>query len=126
MRDCMTRAPHSIGKTQRLEVAHKLMRENGLRHLPVLEGGKIVGILSQRDLYFLETIAGVKPETEQVEDAMSPEVYVVTPDARASQVAAQMAKHKYGCAVVAENGHVVGVFTTTDALGLLAALLKAA
>lgn len=120
----MTRTPHSVGKEQTLAVAHQLMRDHGLRHLPVLEGGKLVGILSQRDLYFLETIAGVNTAVDCVEDAMSLDVYSVGPDAPVDQVVANMAKHKYGCAVVCERGHVIGVFTTTDALQLLADRLR--
>jgi len=47
----MTRALHTIGQEQTLDVAHTVMRQHGIRHLPVLEGGKLVGLLSQRDLH---------------------------------------------------------------------------
>jgi len=100
------------------------MRQHDLRHLPVLEHGKIVGLLTQRDLYFLETIAAVDPETECVDEAMSPDVYSVTPSAKIHDVVSEMAKHKYGCAIVVENSKVVGMFTTTDALRLLTTLLE--
>jgi acetoin utilization protein AcuB len=123
MREWMTPSPHSIGRDQPLAVAHRLMREHDLRHLPVLERGKIVGIVTQRDLYFLETIAAVDPETEYVDEAMSSDVYCVAPDTRVEEVVKEMAEHKYGCAVVIEKTKVVGVFTTTDALGLLAGIL---
>jgi acetoin utilization protein AcuB len=123
MRNWMTASPHSIGRDQPLAVAHRLMREHDLRHLPVLERGKIVGVVSQRDLYFLETFAAVDQETECVDEAMTSDVYCVAPDARIEEVVAEMARHKYGCAVVVENSKTVGVFTTTDALHLLAGLL---
>ena len=120
----MPPSPHSIGREQALSVAHRLMREHGLRHLPVLEHGKLVGILSQRDLYFLESIQGVELDVDRVEDAMSQEVYSVPPDTRLDEVIAEMHARKYGCVVVAEAGRVDGVFTTTDALAVLMDLLR--
>lgn len=120
----MTPSPHSVGKDQTLSVAHRLMREHGLRHLPVLDHGKLVGIVSQRDLYFIESIKGVDLETERVEEAMSQEVYCVSPEMRLDEVVEEMAEHKYGCVVVVDAKKVVGVFTTTDALELLAERLR--
>jgi acetoin utilization protein AcuB len=119
----MTRSPHCIGKDQKLAVAHALMRKAGLRHLPVLEAGKLVGMVSQRDLYFVETIRGVDPGENTVEDAMTEEAYQVPPSARLHDVVGTMAKKKLGSAVVVEAGRVVGVFTTTDALKILAELV---
>jgi acetoin utilization protein AcuB len=99
------------------------MRKAGLRHLPVLEAGKLVGMVSQRDLYFVETIRGVDPGENTVEDAMTEEAYQVPPSARLHDVVGTMAKRKLGSAVVVEAGRVVGVFTTTDALKILAELV---
>lgn len=100
------------------------MRTHTLRHLPVLDGGKLVGVLSQRDLYFLRSIEGVDLDVDRVEEAMSQEVYCVAPEARLEEVVAEMAEHKYGCVVVVERMKVVGVFTTIDALRLLAEQLR--
>lgn len=119
VRDFMSPGPHTVGGEQPLEVAHAFMRENGVRHLPVLHGGKLVGVISQRDLYFLETLAGVDPKTVKVEEAMTAEPYTVAPDDDLRIVAAEMAKHRYGTAIVMEHGHVRGIFTTTDALRAL-------
>jgi acetoin utilization protein AcuB len=109
-----------------MSVAHQLMRRYTVRHLPVLDRRKVVGVVSQRDLYFLETIHVVDPETDLVDEAMSRDVYCVPPSARIAQVVSKMAEEKYGCAVVIERGKVVGMFTTTDALRVLARLLKKA
>jgi acetoin utilization protein AcuB len=100
------------------------MREHDLRHLPVLEHGKLVGLVSERDLYYLETVAGVDPETERVEEGMSQDVYCVSPEARLQDVVVEMAARKYGCAVVVQSAKAIGVFTTTDALRLLAEYLE--
>jgi acetoin utilization protein AcuB len=119
----MSPTPHSVGKEQPLAVAHKLMKEHDLRHLPVLEHGKLVGLLSERDLYYLETIAGVDPENERVEEGMSQDVYCVSPEAPILERVVEMMTQKYGCAVVVESTKVIGIFTTTDALRLLAECL---
>lgn len=112
----MTEAPHTIGGDQTLAQAHRIMRERGLRHLPVLRAGRLVGVLSQRDLYFLETISGVDVEIDSVADAMSPDVFTVAPNDRLRDIARVMADRKLGCAVVMESGRVLGIFTVTDAL----------
>jgi acetoin utilization protein AcuB len=119
----MTQSPHSIGRDQVLEKAHALMREHNIRHLPVLEAGKLAGILSQRDLYFVESLGGVDPNVVKVEEAMSPDTYSVRPETPVEEVVAEMADHKYGCAVVIDGTRVVGVFTTTDALRALSELM---
>jgi len=124
IREYMTRGAHSIGRFQTLQAAHKLMRENHIRHLPVLDAGKLVGIVSDRDLHLVETLQDVDPAAVQVEDAMTEEPYTVEPDAPLAQVARIMAEHKYGCAVVQHHGRVLGVFTTTDALRALADLAR--
>src|SRR5262245_27732646 len=87
VKDAMTPQPMTIGRDQKLDVAHRMMREHGVRHLPVLEHGQLVGMLSQRDLYFLETIAGVDLTKDRVEEAMSGETYAVAPDETVEHVA---------------------------------------
>jgi acetoin utilization protein AcuB len=120
----MTPAPHSIGRDQPLTRAHALMREHHIRHLPVLDGGLLVGLLSDRDLHLIETLRDVDPERVSVEEAMSSVVYAVGPDAPLDAVLEEMAKHKYGCAVVMQQQHVIGIFTTSDACHAFAALLR--
>lgn len=120
----MTTSPHSIGREQTLARAHAVMRQHAIRHLPVLEGGSLVGLLSLRDAHLIETLKDVDANTVTVEDAMTSVVYAVNPDAPLDEVAATMAEHKYGCAVVMQNAHVVGVFTTVDACLALAELLR--
>jgi acetoin utilization protein AcuB len=121
----MTRTPHTIGQEQTLDVAHNVMRQHGVRHLPVLEGGKLVGLLSQRDLHLVETLRDVDPATTTVDEAMTTDVYITGPDAGLDEVASQMAEHKYGSAVIVERGKVMGMFTTIDALNALVSLAKA-
>lgn len=122
----MSLVPFTVGSDQPLAVAHKLMNDHAIRHLPVLDGGQLVGVLTQRDLHLIETLKGVDTRDVPVSDAMSPEPYVVGPKATVRKVAAEMAEHKYGCAVVMEKDTVVGVFTTVDALRALNTLLDGA
>ena len=122
--EVMSDAPHTIGRDQKLTLAYDLMRRFGLRHLPVLAGGKLVGVLSQRDLYFVEASAGgVSSHVEKVSEAMTSDVYSVAPGDLVADVARTMSERKYGCAVVVDRGSVVGIFTATDALRLLASVV---
>jgi len=123
--DRMTKTPYLIGMEQSLRVAHDLMRNNRIRHLPVLHGGKLVGLLSLRDLHLVETFRDVDPETVRVEEAMSQDVYAVPPKTPLREVVSEMAERKIGSAVVIEGTQVVGVFTTVDALETLASALNA-
>jgi acetoin utilization protein AcuB len=124
IRDFMTPVPHSIGRDQPLSMAHERMRGWGIRHLPVLEGGKLVGILSQRDALLVETLRDVDPAKVAVEDAMTIDVYLVSPDTPLGEVASAMAEHKYGCAVVMSGTLLAGIFTTVDALRALMVLAQ--
>jgi acetoin utilization protein AcuB len=120
VQEYMSIAPVVVSSDRTLAEAHRLMRERNIRHLPVVDHGKLVGVVSQRDLYLLETLKGVDPGTETVREAMAPDPYAVPPDARLGDVAAAMAESKYGSAVVVDRGSVIGLFTTVDALRALA------
>ncbi|BDG06239.1 CBS domain-containing protein [Anaeromyxobacter oryzae] len=120
----MTLGPVVIGSDRPLAEAHRVMRERSIRHLPVVDGGRLVGMLSQRDLYLCETLKGVDPASEPVREAMTPEPYVVAPDAALDEVAGTMAQRKLGSAVVVDRGQVVGLFTTVDALRALSGLVR--
>jgi len=124
VRRFMTGSPHAITSRHTLAEAHQTMRDRGVRHLPVIDDGKVIGVVSQRDLYLLETLRGVDAARELVEEAMSSEPYVVEPDAALDEVAEAMALHKHGSALVVEREAVVGIFTTTDALRALVTLLR--
>ena len=120
VRDYMTPHPFTIGLQQTMERAHEMMREHRLRHLPVLDGGELVGIVTERDLHLIETLKDTNPREVTVEEAMTPEPWTVTPDTPIAQVAAEMAAQRYGAAIVVDDyGRVQGIFTTVDALRAL-------
>lgn len=119
----MTQSPHAIGHDQSLKLAHERMLHAGMHHIPVLDGGELVGVLSERDIALLAAISPKNVEETTAEEAMSTEPYAVEPNSTIESVTTHMAEHKLACAVVMEHHKVVGVFTATDALRLLAVLL---
>lgn len=116
----MTPSPYTIGAEQPLTRAHAIMREHSIRHLPVLHGGHPVGMVTQRDLNLVETISDGDPSSLTIEDAMTTDLFVTSPETSLSDVAAVMFERKLGSAVIAEGTRVLGVFTTVDALRVLA------
>ena len=101
-----------------------MMTQRKVRHLPVLESGKLVGMLSDRDLNFVETLASVDPKVVKVSEAMSLDIFTVHPRDPVRKIAAEMADRKYGSAIVVEGKQVVGVFTTVDGLRALSMILE--
>lgn len=119
----MTVLPHTIGFDQTLEKAQSIMREYQIRHLPILKAGRLVGILSDRDIKLILSFADVDPTKVTVEEAYTPDPYITNPNAPLDEVVSHMANHKYGCALVADNHKLVGIFTDIDAMRALSELL---
>lgn len=119
----MTPVPKSIGPEVPLSKAQELMAKLKVRHLPVLVGSRVVGLISDRNA---KAAALSKwGEGFTVEDVMMPDPYVVKPSEKVETVLTEMMKYKYGSALVQEkSGEIVGIFTTVDALYLLRQLLR--
>jgi acetoin utilization protein AcuB len=115
----MTPVPHTVGSEQTITFAQKLMEKHGIRHLPVLHGGELYGIVSDRDLGLIAGLNEVNPDTTTVEEAMTQEAYTVSKDTPLFTVLEQMLEHKYGSAIIVEGIKIIGIFTTHDALKLL-------
>ena len=109
----MTRSLVTAEKSEAISSVYQRLTKSGVAQLPVLETGKLVGIISLTDLALAEfdhlTVGAI----------MSQEFYVVSPDAPVDATAREMARHKYRAAVIVECGYPQGVFTTTDALRAL-------
>ncbi|HEX7476477.1 MAG TPA: CBS domain-containing protein [Polyangiales bacterium] len=119
----MTKAPVSIQVDAELAAAVTLMQEHGIRHLPVLEGDRLVGVVSERDLGVIESLVPEDWERIVVAEAMTPSPFAVSAETPLAEVAKTMAERKYGCVVITgPGGALVGLFTTTDALRVLAGL----
>ena len=79
IRDYMSPVPIMIEVSRSMAEALELMAEHGIRHLPVLDRGHLIGVLSERDLYRFESQKRVDPEVMSVGEAMTPEPYVAAP-----------------------------------------------
>jgi acetoin utilization protein AcuB len=121
----MTREPYSIASTDRLNRAQDLMHKHGIRHLPVVDGTQLVGVLSDRDLLVVQAVPGIDLAHVEVARVMAPplRVWGGTP---IDEVSTLMAENKSDCVVIQGGQGVEGIFTATDALQALADLVRRA
>jgi CBS domain-containing protein len=113
----MTSSPQRIWAGTPLADAHAVLRATGARHLPVVDGTHVVGLLSLAGIYFSE--GSRRGQRVTVRDAMEPAL-TFSPDAALERVAETMAKERASAVVVVDHGQIAGIFTTTDALRALA------
>jgi acetoin utilization protein AcuB len=118
----MTPGAHVVAPHEKVARAKTLMRDHSIRHLAVMEDGKLVGVVSDRDLAGAQT--GKSKGGPYVDEAMSSKPYTVASGTLLNAVVRTMAKRKFGSAVVTDHGAIVGVFTTTDALEALCDVLE--
>lgn len=118
IRKFMVAAPLSIGWDQSIDDAKMRMHEHHIRHLPVLRGGELVGILSDRDIALLESLPSIDLKQTRVEEAMIPDPIVFSPETPLKTVVDTMAQRKIGAVPIVEDETIVGIFTSIDALTL--------
>jgi acetoin utilization protein AcuB len=112
--------------------ALNILKNQEIRHIPVLQGGKLVGLVTNEDLFY----ASPSPATSlsiwdmnyliskvTVKDVMTENVITVTEETPIEEAALIMAKHKIGCLPVMRNDDLVGIITETDMLKILPELL---
>jgi CBS-domain-containing membrane protein len=129
VRELMTTDVATIGRNDELTIADDIIKMKRLRHLPVVEEGRLVGMLTQRDLFHaaLSTALnfGEKAQKEflktvVVKEVMTDEVLTIGPDADVKEAARLLIEHKIGCLPVVESGKLVGLVTETDLLRIVA------
>ncbi len=129
VRDWMTRDPLTIDPGLSVSGAYQLMKESGIRRLPVVEGGRLLGIVTLGDL----RAAVASPEANlnifemafhmerfTVMQIMTREVVTVTPDSSIEVACELMLKHKIGGLPVVADGRLVGILTESDIFRLVA------
>lgn len=115
----MTRAQFFAAPEESVITAYERMLEHDVRHLPVLREQQLVGVLFKSDLKLVQALSREVLRPVQVQSVMVTEYYTVAPDEALDVAAREMSKRKWGSALVLDQGKVVGVFTTTDALRAL-------
>jgi CBS domain-containing protein len=120
VRDVMTTDVATVGRNDELTIADDIMKMRRIRHLPVLEEGRLVGILTQRDLFHaaLSTALnfGEKAQKEflktvVVKEVMTDEVRTIEPGADVKEAARLLIEHKIGCLPVVDKGKLVGILS---------------
>ena len=120
----------TLKSTQTVLDASKLMRENGIRHLPVMDGqGTLVGVITDRDIKRVSASEATSLDIHEllylldklpVTKVMSQNPVTVTPSTPVSEAAKLMVERKIGCLPVLGNGKLAGIVTQIDLLRLLA------
>ena len=125
VREIMMSAPVTLKPDDTLEFAGNVISLGRIRHLPVVENGQLVGLLSERDL--LGTAAsrlfGLKPKSKSallrsvlVKDVMKKRVVTVSAATPIKEAAHLMADKKIGCVPVVDDRRLIGLVTTTNIL----------
>lgn len=116
--------PIVIDMQQSAHDAINLMMKHNIRHLPVVDGQRVVGIISDRDT---RIVNGISNSTQiKVADLMQDAPYHVEKNTPLLEVVFHLSDEKIGSAIVTDNGRLDGIFTTTDALNALVDMLKSA
>ena len=121
----------TVSVSERLSTGEEIRTLGHVRHMPVVQGGKLVGVVSERDL--LRASLSVVSEHRgaerraflhvvEIARVMSAPAIVIGPDSTVDEAARVMAVKKIGCLPVVENDHLLGMVTETDVLRCMAGI----
>ena len=123
VRECMTPNPTVVRPFDSVLVAYQRMREGRFRHLPVVEGERLVGILTERNIRHLLPVSA-DDETSQnwlhrmelvrIADLMTRDPVTGRPEMPVEEAARILYERKFGSLPIVEDGRIAGIVTTTD------------
>jgi len=128
VRDYMTPEPKTLEITHTLLDAVLMLRRGNLRHIPVLEGGRLVGVLTDRDVarFAPSLLLPLEPqeynrvfENTTLDKVMTRNPVSTIPDAPLADAIDLLYRNRLGCLPVLKNGQLVGIITTADMLRAL-------
>ena len=122
----MTPFPYYVQADAAVSEGERLMGEHGIRHVPVQDGGRVVGIISHRDLHHLVNPALPRRDRERIRarDILVPDPYVVEMNAPLDEVVAEMSRRQIGSAIVVRHQRLAGILAVTDVCRVLAEILR--
>ncbi len=134
VREIMSTDITTIRPSNSLQEAEMLMDENRIRHLPVLDGSQLVGIVTQRDVLAAlpSSVGDFEFEDEKnftsrvrIEEIMHSAIETITPDLDVAVAAEMLEIQKIGCLLVQSGKKLVGIITENDFVRLARKLLEA-
>lgn len=121
----MTPCPYHVLGSSDVDHALEMMGIRNIRHLPVVEEGDLLGVVSKRDLELSKFVCQSTKHCPALSDLVQTDPLVVLDSADVAEVAKEMANKKVEVALVADtNGNFVGIFTTSDACNLVHTILE--
>lgn len=121
--EIMTADPATLEPAATVGDAYALMREHGFRHVPVVEAGLLLGVISMTDIGHLGArVAEIL--ARPLHEVMTRDLVTVAPSASIGAAAATMASRKINCLLVVDDGRLAGIVTTYDLLDALARRLR--
>jgi len=114
VRDAMTENPRSIGASESVVDAARLMREEDIGSLPITDDEQLLGMITDRDITMRVVSEATDPKTTSVEDVCSRDVISVEADKDHEEALALMARHQVRRLPVVENGRLVGIVAQAD------------
>ena len=117
-----TPCPKVVSPDTELDELERLIKKEDIRHIPIKENDQLVGIISQRDIFF--AYRDDNKAQLLARDIMQKEPYIVSSDTKLADVAFCMSKNKYGSALVTGEDGELGIFTSIDALNALVEVLR--
>jgi CBS domain-containing protein len=122
----MTPFPYFVDTDNEVGEVERLMAEHHIHHIPVQQNGRVVGIVSERDLYHLgdQFLPITGRSRIRARDIMADDPYVVAFDTPLNKVALEMAKRHAGSAIVLHHEKLAGILSATDICRILAEIFE--